>query len=96
MEDRSTLDESSVIVAVDHATSAQVEGESVILDMEEGVYYGLNPTGSRIWEAIQEERRVEEVVSIILEQYNVDPEKCRKDVVSLVKRLEENDLVNIK
>ena len=96
MEDRSTLDESSVIVAVDHATSAQVEGESVILDMEEGVYYGLNPTGSRIWEAIQEGRRVEEVVSVILEQYDVEPEKCRKDVVSLIKRLEKNDLVKIK
>ncbi|WP_263808711.1 PqqD family protein [Salinibacter sp.] len=89
------IDESSVVVAADHQTSAEVDGESVILDLEEGVYYGLNPVGARIWSEIQEPTAVEEITAAITAEYDVDADRCRGDVLSLLRDLGENDLVEV-
>jgi hypothetical protein len=91
----STLSESSVVVAADHQTSTEVDGESVILDLEEGVYYGLNPVGAHIWAEIQEPTPVEEITAAISAEYDVDTEQCREDVISLLRDLKENGLINI-
>lgn len=85
--------ESVVVEAVDHQTSAEVEDENVILDLENGVYYGLNPVGARIWKGIQEPSPVGEIVSKIAAEYDVGYEQCFEDVASLLRDLEENDLI---
>ncbi|WP_263784457.1 PqqD family protein [Salinibacter grassmerensis] len=90
------IDESSVIVAAEHQTSAEVDGESVILDLEEGIYYGLNPVGARVWDQVQEPATVEEIVAAITAEYDVDSERCLKDVLSLLRDLKEDDLIEIK
>jgi hypothetical protein len=89
------IDESSVVVAADHQTSAEVDGESVILDLEEGIYYGLNPVGARIWSEIQKPTTVGEITTAITAEYDVDSEQCREDVISLLQDLHENDLIKI-
>ncbi|CBH23191.1 Conserved hypothetical protein [Salinibacter ruber M8] len=89
------IDESSVVVAADHQTSTEVDGESVILDLEEGVYYGLNPMGARIWSKIQEPTAVEEITGAITAEYDVSAERCREDVLSLLRDLKENELIEI-
>jgi hypothetical protein len=89
------IDESSVVVAAEHQTSAEVDGESVILDLEEGIYYGLNPVGARIWSEIQEATAVEEITAAITAEYDVDAGQCREDVISLLQDLHENDLIKI-
>jgi len=95
MEDITEFTESTVVVAADHQTSAEVDGESVILDLEEGVYYGLNPVGARIWTEIQEPTSIQEITEAITAEYDVDSEQCREDVISLLQDLEANDLIEI-
>ena len=95
MEDKTTLSESTVVVMADHLTSVQVDGERVLLDLEEGIYYGLNPVGARIWEEIQEPTSVEKITAAITAEYDVGSEKCLEDVISLLQDLEENGLIEI-
>ena len=90
-----TLDESSVIVAADHTTSAEVDGESVILDLDDGIYYGLNSSGSRIWKELQEQKTIKELVDEIARAYNIDRLDCKNDILSLIQELQENNLVCI-
>lgn len=90
------ITESSVVKAVDHQTSAEIEDENVILDLEEGMYYGLNPVGAQIWRRIQEPTSVGKIVTEIANEYDVDYEQCFDDVVSLLQDLEENDLLVVK
>lgn len=96
MEDPAEFTESTVVIAADHQTSAEVDGESVILDLQEGVYYGLNPVGARIWAEIQEPTSVEKITDAITAEYDVESDQCREDVISLLRDLAENDLVEIK
>ncbi len=90
---RMELTESSTVKAVDHQTSAEVDGENVVLDLEDGVYYGLNPVGTQVWRRIQEPTSVGEIVTDLTDAYDVDYERCFDDVVSLLEDLAENGLI---
>jgi len=89
------LTEASVVEAVDHQTSAEVDGENVILDLEKGVYYGLNPVGTQVWKRIQDPMTVGEIVVEITADYGIERERCFQDVVALLRDLEEHNLVRI-
>jgi hypothetical protein len=91
----SELTESSVVSASDQVTSTEVDGESVLLDLEEGVYYGLNPVGARIWEEVQEPRLVSDIAEAVTSEYDVERERCLDDILALCADLLENDLIEI-
>jgi len=88
-----TLSESTTVVANDDCLSTEIDGESVILHMEQGKYYGFNEVGTRVWELAQEPHSLEEICRTILEAYDVDEERCRADIRELITELIELDLV---
>ena len=90
------LTESTVVVATDHQTSVEVDGERVILDLEEGIYYGLNSTGAQIWEQVQEPTSVEDIAAAIAAEYDVGSEQCLEDAIALLQDLEKNGLVEVR
>ena len=62
----------SMVVVSQDQVSCDLSGESAILNLKAGVYYGLNEVGTRIWKLIQEPRRVGDLRDTILEEYEVD------------------------
>lgn len=76
-------------------THSDLEGETVILDLKSGVYYGLNETGTSIWNLIQRPQSVQEIISAILLKYKIEPERCERDVKSLLQELADNGLIEI-
>jgi hypothetical protein len=70
-------------------------GESVILGLKAGAYYGLNATGSFIWQLIQRPRQLKEVRDQILNEYQVEPERCEQDLLALIQKLVNRGLVEI-
>jgi coenzyme PQQ synthesis protein D (PqqD) len=76
--------------------SCDLAEEVAILNIESGIYYGLNTVGTRIWKLIQEPRTVHEVRDALLEEYEVDPERCERDVLALLQELASKGLIEIK
>jgi coenzyme PQQ synthesis protein D (PqqD) len=68
-------------------------GEVVLLNLESGVYYGLDAVGSRVWQLLMESRDVDEVCAILLDEYDVGADTLRTDVARLVSELSEKGLV---
>jgi Coenzyme PQQ synthesis protein D (PqqD) len=89
-----TLD--SVVVQAPEQLSSGLGGEAVLLDLREGVYYGLDSVGARIWELVQEPRSVADVRDTLLAEYEVEPERCEQDVVRLLTDLAEHGLVEVR
>lgn len=85
--------ESSIVVVCDHQTSVQLDDENVILDLEKGIYYGLNPVGSRIWNIIQSPNSVTEIVSKITSEYDLDRDECMDYLISFLSDLREKGLI---
>jgi hypothetical protein len=73
--------------------SASLDDEVVILNLDSGVYYGLDEVAARIWDAIQEPHSVCEVQRLILDEYDVDPNVCMNDVTRVIRELDEHGLI---
>ena len=86
---------SSVVAAGDQVSSDLGE-EVAILNLGAGVYYGLDAVGARVWGLIGTPRTVREVRDILLEEYEVGPERCERELLSLIRELAEEDLVEVR
>ncbi len=86
----------STIVATKEQVSADLAGESVILNLKSGVYYGLDPLGATVWGLIQKPKSLSEVRDAVLQEYEVEPERCERDLMALFQELAEEGLVEVK
>lgn len=84
-----------VVVSQDQV-SCDLSGESAILNLKAGVYYGLNEVGTKIWKLIQEPRRVGDLRDALLEEYEVEPDRCEADLMILLQDLLDNGLIEEK
>jgi len=91
-----TIGGRSVIVAVKDQVSCNLAGEAAILNIKSGVYYGLDPVGARIWSLVQDPRTVEDVRSAIIDEYDVEPERCERDLMGLLEKLLAEGLIEVK
>ena len=55
----------TLVAVADHA-SCELGGEAVLLDLTTGVYYGLDPVGTRVWRLLQQPRSLAELGSIVV------------------------------
>lgn len=70
-----------------------VEGEAVLLNLRKGVYYGLNTTGTRIWQLLQRYDRFSTLRQQLLEEFDADAEKVTGDLDGILRDLLENGLI---
>lgn len=86
----------SVVTVSKDLVTADLGEEIAILYLENGVYYGLDVVGARIWDLIQEPIRVSDVQDNILNEYDVDPDRCKSDLLDLFEDMASEGLVEIK
>ena len=85
----------STLVVTDDVVSCDLDGEAAILNLKDGVYYGLDPVGAKIWNLIQKPRVLKEVIEIICDEYDVDKDRCKNDIFELIEELLDNGLVKV-
>jgi hypothetical protein len=83
----------SCVVVSDEQVSTSLGDETVILGMGDGVYYGLDAVGARVWALLASPRRVSELVSAVTREFDVRPERCEHDVLALLDELFERQLI---
>ena len=83
----------SRVVATDDQVSTSVGGEVVILGMHDGVYYGLDAVGARLWSLLREPIGVSDIVSTITSEFQVDAATCERDVLALLEDCAAHGLV---
>jgi hypothetical protein len=85
----------STLVIADDVVSCDLDGETAILNVKEGVYYGLDPIGAKIWNLIQKPKLLGDVIEIIYNEYDVERDRCMNDIIELMEELLNNGLVKI-
>jgi hypothetical protein len=76
--------------------SQELNGETVLLDLQGESYFGLNEVGARIWQLIQSEHTVDETLNTLSDEYDVSWEQLESDVGKLLNKLTETGLINPK
>jgi hypothetical protein len=82
------------IVRVSSSTlHRELQGEGVLLQLDTGEYFGLDPVGERIWSLIAEHGDLDTVLSHLLEEFDVDADTIRRDLDALVTELIDHRLI---
>lgn len=69
-----------------------VDGEAVVLDLRNGVYFALNGVGTRIWELIREYGDRDRIREQLLLEFDVQPEELDRDLDRWLRDLEARGL----
>lgn len=64
----------------DLAVESRVGEETVLLHLESGTYYGLDPLGTRIWEQIKQGVAIMDICTSIVHDFDMPIETVREDV----------------
>ncbi|MBN1623397.1 MAG: PqqD family protein [Clostridia bacterium] len=72
-----------------------MQGETVLLNLETGDYYSLNQVGSLIIKCIEENLSVDEITAKVLDTYDIDEETAKSDVLSLIDDLVKNNILEV-
>lgn len=72
----------------------ELDGESVLLDLDSGRYFGLNATGVRIWALLAEGSDLGAIRARLAEEYGLAPEAIEADLADLCAALEVEELLD--
>lgn len=89
------IDEEAVLQIPDRVLSEDLRGETVLLNLETGIYHGLDPVGTRAWQLITRHGRLSAVRRVMLEEYRVAEADLSEDLQRLVSELLDAGLLEL-
>jgi hypothetical protein len=73
----------------------ELDDEVVILNVETGVYFGLNGSGRQFWLELVEHGSMERALASLQEKFDVEPNQLRQDFEGIVRQLADKQLVRL-
>jgi hypothetical protein len=83
----------STVSQIEDIVASDIDDEKVMMSVEKGQYFGMDPVGSRVWELIEKPIKVSKLIDGLLGKYNVDRETCEQDVLAFLEELHEDGIV---
>jgi len=81
------------VVIPDAVVSRELEGETVVLNLETGIYFGLDEVATEMWKALQSAASLQDACDALRDAYDVDAAVLRDDLVRLVNEMAAKGLV---
>ncbi|MFA5383188.1 MAG: lasso peptide biosynthesis PqqD family chaperone [Eubacteriales bacterium] len=95
MESKKEISTVTNITQAAGLVAADKDGKKVMLNIDKGTYYGLDDIGSHIWDLLEVPRKIQEVVDLLLQEYDVEEKVCQHDVMLFINKLYDRGLVDI-
>jgi hypothetical protein len=83
------------VVVNESVVGAEIDDESVLLNAETGIYFGLDAVGTQIWRLLGKEAGTSEIFDLLLAEYDVEPTQLRSDLAQFMDLLIAKDLVRV-
>ena len=71
----------------------ELDDNQVMMHIEKGKYFGLNPVGKRIWELIKEPKSVADITQSLLAEFDVTEVQCSSEVQDFLDKAVKCDIV---
>ena len=72
-----------------------IDGEAIIINLANGVYYSMDKAGAFIWQMVQDGHTIKDTIKAVTVRYDIPCEKAEKDVLSLLEELLKENLVRL-
>jgi coenzyme PQQ synthesis protein D (PqqD) len=93
---RMTLTESATLCADPDVLATTFGNEVVLLNLRDGIYYGLEDVGALIWSMLARPVTVRDICAAVCAQYDVDAHRCERDVLEIVGDLTKCGLIQVR
>jgi Coenzyme PQQ synthesis protein D (PqqD) len=90
-----TISLEQIVSQVEGNIISDMDGEKVMLSINNGKYYNLGNIGGEIWDQIKEPKSIQALINSLIDIYNVEEEECKDQVLSFLNKLLEENLINI-
>ena len=80
----------TIISQAEEIVASDIDGETVMMSVENGKYYGLDEIGSHIWELIERPIKVSNFIDTLFEKFDVTSER---DVLIFINELNEDRIL---
>ena len=74
---------------------AEIDDQTVMMDIEQGSYFGLNQMGTRIWALLAEPMGIGDLCDQLTEQFDVPSEQCERQVIDFLGSLLDRGLLQV-
>jgi hypothetical protein len=83
----------TVVSRAEGFTTAPVRDELMMLNIEQGAYYSLDPIAAEIWSMLDHPSPVQELVDALQKRYDVGRAQCETDVLAFLGELQHNGMI---
>ena len=73
----------------------EMDGEYLIMSIEQASYIALRDISARIWRLLEETRSFGSLCEMLLQEYTVDRETCQAEVSDLLRQMADNQLISM-
>jgi hypothetical protein len=75
--------------------TSNLDGEIVMMSVENGEYYGLDEIGTRIWQLMEHPIVIENLINCLTNEFEVEREECEEDTLEFLEDLFSRNLINL-
>lgn len=73
--------------------AANLENETVLMSVQNGAYFGMNDTGGRIWELVENPTTAVDMAGVLSSEYDIPEDDCCDRVMTYLGLLNEKELI---
>jgi hypothetical protein len=77
----------SVVAVSEDAVFRELDGQSVLLNLATGMYFGLDAVGTHVWQLAAENGSLRWISQRLAEEYDADPAAIERDLLALADSL---------
>lgn len=91
----SSIGPNTVVSRSEEPVAVEVDGTVVMMSLEQGMYFGLEGVGPRIWALLDQPRSVREVCDALTDEFAIDADACQREVLAFLDELCASQLIRI-
>jgi hypothetical protein len=74
--------------------AADMDGDTVMMSIERGEYFGIGGVGSRVWQLLEHPLSIKEIVRAVCAEFDVDEATCQADMIAFIGELQAHRLIS--
>ena len=90
-----TVSLDNIVTQAEDLVSTEIDGEVVLMSIENSDYYGFEKILSRIWEIIEKPIAISALIDQLIQEYDVERAECESDVTNILNEMLAEKLISV-
>lgn len=95
MPSKHNFQQDTLITRNNDPLQADLDGEVIMVGLEQGNYYGLGSVGSRIWELLEQPLTRDQLIARLVDEFDVEQETCELQTAGFLNDLLDHGLISV-